>query len=1048
MRRVIFTGLFYFIVVISFGQKRQLNKIISKINEGEFIESNEKLNEIALKEGNIPEVAFVRYLFYIKRKQSSDDLDSAYFYFRMAYEGLGQTEAKEKEKLCKDFEFCEGSKSVFFSALEYDIFQSYSEARSKERISVFQKKYSESEFFSQSVHLIDSLDYVQVKNKTDKSVLYDYIKTHPESAFNETVRQHIYAIAFEEAKKDGSIPAFEFFIKNYEKAPQRITADSLLMEATWSSIKNKGIIEDYEKFIRRFPNSAYQIQANENMEGIAWKNAETINTASAYKELYTRYPNAKNAELARRKYDELRDNVVPYFTKEKKYKLYDLDNKKFVSDEEYDHIAILDKGKFIVSKFKKFGVINKSGQILIPITYNCIQSNQNYLNIKLGDKMACYDLEGNKIIDFLYDGITLYDKIIKADIYKTEQQSVWQHDIYDFQGEKILSGKYESFEVINDTLFNVSQNKKHFLINRNQKPVSAKFSSLSTQTKGLFIVVSEGKYGIMDLTGKMIIPALYENIISTDSSSFFILSNKTSQMALIDQKGNFLINFQAKEIIDLNGGMFLLVTSENRNSENEDAILFNARKKATISGKYEWVNSFEKGIAIAGKNGKSGFIDTDGTWIISPLYSTSMRVYYEDGMGGPDGDEDMYFYEDEDLENPECNNQINSRNKQNFEYNYSRYGQGTFSDNLAPVTIDTLSGYVNLKGEIVIPIIYSYAEPFFKGITNVTLYQNGEYVQQVIDQNGKVLLDHAQIYVYFENNTKALLSRNMIFGVQGEEEYYVCDLSNKNVQKIKIEKGHTNILPMSEYFISNYKDLNIVVMPDGSMLMDKNIDFSNYDFKQSVLKVNDIYNKGLYDEAITEYEKLLKQRPQSYSVHYMLAQCYLQKESDYYYNYYLGKAIDIRPDKLDLRRTRMDWNYEKSNWREVINDASKLIENYTYIDDNVYFKRAYSYDKLGYDNEALNDYTTIINNSKYCMAYNNRGHIYYKSKRYSNALEDFNNAIKNSPSYDKTNLDLMYCNKGNALYYLGRKTEACAAWRMSESLGYSAASTNISNFCR
>ena len=1048
MRRIVFTCLLFFMVVVSFGQKRQLNKIISKINEGEFVEANEKLNEIASKEGNLPEVAFVRYLFYSKRKQSSDDLDSAYLYFKMAYESLDQLEAKEKEKLCKDFDFCEASKASFFTTMEYELFRSYSENFSKDKISSFQKKYPENQFFTQSAHLVDSLDYVQIKNKTDKKLLYEYIKTHPESAFNETVRQQIYSIAFEEAKKDGSITALEFFIKNYEEAPQIKTADSLLMEATWSSIKNKGTIEDYKTFIRRFPNSVYNNQATEKAETIAWNHAEAINTSSSYKEFYTLYPNAKNAELAKKRYDELRDNVVPFFTKEKKYRLYDVDKKDFISDEIYDHLIITDESKFIVSKFRKYGLVNKMGETILPITYNCISPNNKFLNVKLGDKIACYNLEGDKIIDFKYDDYNLDNGFIKGVIKKSDTSRLSQYDFYDMNGKMLFSGIYESIYSINDTLFIASKANQTFLTNRSQKLISSKYSTIWRQDKDFFIVSSVNKYGLMDIYGKIIVPVSYSNISSCDSSSFFILRNANNQEALIDKKGNFLINFQPKVIVDLNEGMFKLVEEEKRYSEDEDAILYNARKKIFAVERFNWINTFNGGYSIAGKRGKAGFIDTDASWIISPIFSNEMK--YEDELGHGDFEEDLFYEEDENEEENyvDCITNINGRSKLDFEYYYSGLSKSIFSDNLAPVKIDSLYGYVNKKGEIAIPIIYSYADVFYKGIANVSLYQNDKYVQQVIDEKGKIVLNNARINTYFNNNTKALLVRNLNEFTDGEQEYYIYDLSNKRIKKLNIGLGHTYLNPLSEYFISNYKDEFVIVFPDGTVMMDKDIDFSEYEFKHLVLKVNEKYYNGLYDDAITEYLKLLKQRPQSYPVNYMLSQCYLQKENDYYYNYYLSKAIDIRPDKIELKRTRMDWNYEKKNWREVINDAANLIASYTYIDENIYFKRAYANQQLGYDDDAMSDYTFIISRKKDALAYNNRGVIYNNRKQYSLALDDYNNAIKNCPSSDKQSLGLYYNNKGSVLYSLVRKTEACAAWRMADSLGYSEASGNIRNFCR
>jgi hypothetical protein len=39
----------------------------------------------------------------------------------------------------------------------------------------------------------------------------------------------------------------------------------------------------------------------------------------------------------------------------------------------------------------------------------------------------------------------------------------------------------------------------------------------------------------------------------------------------------------------------------------------------------------------------------------------------------------------------------------------------------------------------------------------------------------------------------------------------------------------------------------------------------------------------------------------------------------------LGKAINIRPSNTELRQRRAEYNYEKSNWRDAIDDLNIII---------------------------------------------------------------------------------------------------------------------------
>jgi hypothetical protein len=101
-------------------------------------------------------------------------------------------------------------------------------------------------------------------------------------------------------------------------------------------------------------------------------------------------------------------------TADKKYMLFDIDKNSFRTQEVYDKLDLIGKGKFIASKYKKYGLIDKNGEQIIPLTYNCINVYDNLCELKLGNKSALYSVDGEKIIDFQYDQISVDKKYISA----------------------------------------------------------------------------------------------------------------------------------------------------------------------------------------------------------------------------------------------------------------------------------------------------------------------------------------------------------------------------------------------------------------------------------------------------------------------------------------------------------------------------------------------------------------------------------------------------------------------------------------------------------
>jgi len=490
--------------------------------------------------------------------------------------------------------------------------------------------------------------------------------------------------------------------------------------------------------------------------------------------------------------------------------------------------------------------------------------------------------------------------------------------------------------------------------------------------------------------------------------------------------------------MDLTGGMFLL-KSDVSNDEVADGQLYNANtKKFIIPGNFRWVKDFHDGYALAGKNGKSGYINTNGEWIVNPIYSDELKMFAEMPM---DGDESDYL-DGGDAE--ECYLSLSS-NYGNSRSNY--YPVSTtlsFYDGLAIVGIESAYGYVDKTGEVKIPIVYDNVSNFYKGYANVTLTEDGKSINLVIDRTGKRFLNDAQILYFFDNDAKAL--------IQMKDEYSILDLGSNELSLLTTAPGLSYLSPEIGYFTSTFKGESVIVLDDGQILKDRNIDFSDYDFQQSIYQVDAKFNNGEYDEAISEYKRLLSSKPNNYLLNYKIGLCYVEKDDSYNARSYLTAAVNLKPkdiNDLEPLNALVEYNFKKSYWSDVVRDASILLSEENGDDNNLLFKRAYSNSNLGNYEAALDDYNTIINsNPGVSTEYNNRGVIYMRKNLYQQALRDFEKALQNCTGENDESIALYNSNKGNALFNLNRKSEACIAWKKASSLGNTSAANNISRHCK
>ena len=148
----------------------------------------------------------------------------------------------------------------------------------------------------------------------------------------------------------------------------------------------------------------------------------------------------------------------------------------------YDETRDFKNGRAKVKLDEKWGVIDKNGDEIIPIIYDDINpyySNTGNLIVEINNKYGLIDSVGQEILPIQFD--------------KFSAQKEVNGGFYHF-----TSGN-QDFNYVIDSLTNTLT------------PV--KYSKVSlTSAQGLFIAENNQKMGIIDHTGKEIIPLAYDSI--------------------------------------------------------------------------------------------------------------------------------------------------------------------------------------------------------------------------------------------------------------------------------------------------------------------------------------------------------------------------------------------------------------------------------------------------------------------------------------------------------------------------------------------------------
>ena len=158
--------------------------------------------------------------------------------------------------------------------------------------------------------------------------------------------------------------------------------------------------------------------------------------------------------------------------------------------------------------------------------------------------------------------------------------------------------------------------------------------------------------------------------------------------------------------------------------DGDRCLAIDEKGNVVIDYQYDFAGSFVNGVAGVVKDGKIGYINTNGEYIIEAQYpyddDTILREYSCGIVRVYDGEKSIYFDEN--------GNKV-------FELN-SKYA-GDFSEDMATVKENDKYGFINKTGKNVIDFKYSRASSFSDGLALVyTDEENFEF----INSNGKTIL--------------------------------------------------------------------------------------------------------------------------------------------------------------------------------------------------------------------------------------------------------------------------------------------------------------------
>lgn len=252
----------------------------------------------------------------------------------------------------------------------------------------------------------------------------------------------------------------------------------------------------------------------------------------------------------------------------------------------YENIFVQSKNRITVERIDdRYAIYNNKGIVLIPFKegYSCLIyfSDDRIIAHKKG-KAGVIDITQKEIIPFVYDSI-FWDE--KHEVYIIETEGLT--GVVDKNGKEIVSCGFQDVFLHDKFIMVIFDNKVGILDYEGQSLVACKYEALQDARENLIIFKEKGKYGLINISGKQILPPTYDDIEP------FV----HGYAKVTDKKGR-------KGIIDTNGELVC----------------------ETI---YEEVGHFVNKFAAVKINGRWGFINELGVECIPPKYKDYKRLSEE-----------------------------------------------------------------------------------------------------------------------------------------------------------------------------------------------------------------------------------------------------------------------------------------------------------------------------------------------------------------------------------------------------------------------------------
>lgn len=282
-------------------------------------------------------------------------------------------------------------------------------------------------------------------------------------------------------------------------------------------------------------------------------------------------------------------------------------------------------------------------------------------------------------------------------------------------GKVLIKPQYQDAEPFENGLAVIKlKGKKGLIDEKGHQVTSAKYDAVFPFSSGLAKVSVDGKFGYIDRKGKEICPAEYETAEDFQEGFAFVRKDK---WGVIDSTGKSVIPFRYPAFSRYNKDVgfdysylkYKFAEGMAKVLTDSGFIYINPKGEPVFSKKFGEATTFRQGVAVVSdyEGGARGLIDKSGKIIVPLEY-------------------DHFGYLSEGLRAAKKNGKwgyIDAAGKKVIDFQYD--SADDFENGIARVEKETGYGYIDKQGKEVIPCEYTFIGPFKEGLAAAKKYYYG-----------------------------------------------------------------------------------------------------------------------------------------------------------------------------------------------------------------------------------------------------------------------------------------------------------------------------------